>query len=75
MDLHVWRVWGEGEVWEKRTDKKGCLRSKICQTLGREKNPRSGQNSEMTLEELNTMFRETQSKKMLLSGFTRAEVL
>lgn len=58
-----------GEVWEKTTDRKGSLRSKISQTLQRQKKPRSGQNCEMTLEELSTMFRETQRWEKLLSGF------
>lgn len=56
MDLKVWSVWGVGEGWGKTTDRKGSLRSKISQTLGREKDTQSGQNRRMTLEELNAVF-------------------
>ena len=58
MDLKVWRVWREGMGKEDRQEK--ILEILSLSDAGREKDPRSGQNSEMALKELNTWFWEMQ---------------
>lgn len=48
--IQKFKVYGE-KVWRKRINKKRSSKSRISQTWGREKDPRSGQNSELALQE------------------------